>query len=162
MLSGYASFANERLGAFDLTFECTGSNALAVQVMAFDGVSSPSGYHSVLPTGAIGPVVQVVPGGVVTKSYHAMSNKIGFFGSGNVDQTFAQMSPTYTFANVSLTLRNPSDLRGAQMDIVAEPARYGYTYGQAVNQATLTKQWGTLDPNTGVPNLTAGNYQGGV
>lgn len=68
--------------------------------------------------------------GTITKSLKLVSKRIGFFGSGGP-----------TFVNISAAIRNPSDLRGAQIDIVAS-GRKGWGYDTAFDKGTLTKNWG--------------------
>lgn len=141
LLSAYAHTVNRRLGNIDFVFENTGDNTLWIQVRQFDGVASPSGYANV------GAALLIVPGGTVTASYNLLGKEIGFFGSGNtsIDGTGTATSAK---ANISTIIRNKSDLRGAQIDI--EPVgRKGWGYDAAFNRGNLTKEWGSVDPDSG-------------
>ena len=62
-----------------------------------------------------------------------------------------------TTVNISAVLRNPSDLRGAQIDI-SQVGRQGWGYDQAFNTPNLTKKWGSVDSTTGLVNPTDKNY----
>lgn len=70
--------------------------------------------------------------GTITKSLKLVSKRIGFFGSGVGGSTAV---------NISTAVRNPADLRGAQIDIVAG-GRRGWGYDTAFDKGTLTKNWG--------------------
>lgn len=132
-LAGYAQAVNDRLGNFDLIVENTGDNTLymIVREQKHTTVAYASGYADV------GSWFTVVPRGVQTKSYSLVSKRVGFFGSGR-DSNAAAAS---TKANVSVVLRNKSDLRGAQIDIVSM-ARRGWGVDEAFDAPTLTKKWG--------------------
>ena len=111
ILSGYALAANDRLGNFDLVVENVGTNTLNLTVKELNMVS---GYNTVIT-----PWISVVPKGTKTISFSGiLSQQIGFFGSGN------------TTANISTVLRNPANLRGASIDIVAQGHR-GFGWDQA-------------------------------
>lgn len=128
LVAGYAQRGNERLGNFDLIIENTGVNALTLFVREHDGVTSPSGYKNLL-----GPI-SIVPKGNDTVSLKLLAKKIAFFGSGN------------TTANISVALRNPANLRGAQIDVVAvERRNFGFDDG-ANKKAMRSPGWPTL-PN---------------
>lgn len=124
VFAGYAESANDRLGNLDFTYENTGPNSAWIKLMQYDGTTSPSGYAQV------GSAFSLVPGGVITKSYVLLSKRVAFFGSGS------------TTVNISTVLRNKSDLRGAQIDIVAV-GRRGWGYDEAFNKLELKKKWGT-------------------
>ena len=151
-LAGYAMTANERLGAIDFVFENVGSIAAYIKVMAYVSPSTtPSGYSDVLPlqneaygnvtnsppssalTGftSVGPPFVLAPKGVLTRSYNLLAKRIGFFGSG-IAATVTQMIAPYqslkvssTVVNITAVIRNPSDLRGAQIDIGPVTVRVG-------------------------------------
>lgn len=160
VLAGYAVATNERCGAVDIQYQNISDISCVVQVRAYDGVTSPSGYYNV------GAQSTIVARGNLTVSYNFLSTQIGFFGSGisatvttpsnatgitgqSHVQSFAQLS-------VGMVLRNTSDLRGAQWDIIPDPARQGYALPLGVQPATLTKKWGTVNSTTGAIN-PAGN-----
>jgi len=82
----------------------------------------------------------VVPGGTQTKHYNLLSKRVAFFGSGNT-ATDLSGSATSTKANITAVFRNPSDLRGAQIDIIAGGHR-GWGFDEAFNRKELTKKWG--------------------
>lgn len=147
VFAGYAQSANERLGNIDFIVENTGSNTLYMTLGQYDGDTSPSGFAKV------GTAFVVVPGGTQTKSYSLVSKRIGFFGSGN---TATNLSGTATSAkaNVTAVLRNKSDLRGAQIDIVAT-GRRGWGYDQGWNKLELKKKWGSVS-NAGATGAQAG------
>ena len=138
VLAGYVQRANDRLGSFDLILENTGDNTLTLQVKEY--VPSSNSYTN------LGSSVTVVPRGNRTISFDTVSKKIGFFGSGN------------TLANISIVMRNPADLRGAQIDIVA-CGRRGWSFDKSFNQGTLTKNWGAPPDslNTAAPSGGEGN-----
>ena len=136
VFAGYAQAANERLGNIDFIVENTGSNTLYMTLGQYDGNTSPSGFAKV------GSAFVVVPGGVKTQSYSLVSKRIGFFGSGNT-KTDLTGSATSTKANITAVLRNKSDLRGAQIDIVAT-GRRGWGYDEGWNKFELKKKWGVV------------------
>ncbi len=183
-LAGYAMTANERLGAIDFMFENVGSIAAYIKVMAYVSPSTtPSGYSDVVPlnneaysnvtasppSGAItgftsvGPPFVLNPKGVLTRSYNLLAKRIGFFGSGIAATVTQQIAPyqslkvSSTTVNITAVLRNPSDLRGAQIDI-GPVTRQGWGYDPAMDTPTLTKKWGSVDPVTGLINLSSANY----
>lgn len=103
LLAGYAYRANGRLGNVDLVLENTGANTLYFKLM-----------EQMNPSGAfvqVGNAVTVVPKGAKTVSYNLISEKVGFFGSGN------------TTANATFVIRNKGDLRGADIDLVVTGRR---------------------------------------
>ena len=155
--------ANERLGAIDFVFENTGQIPAYIKVMAYVApTTTPSGYAAetplnsyyqsdltTTPTSAItalaqpfalvgGPFV-VAPRGVVTRSYNLLSRRIGFFGSGIAATVTQQIAPyqamlvSSTTVNITAVIRNPSDLRGAQIDI-STVGRQGWGYDQALDR----------------------------
>jgi hypothetical protein len=183
-LAGYAMTANERLGAIDFIFENTGSIPAYIKVMAYVGPSTtPSGYSGVTPldneinanveastpsseiTGftSVGAAFVVQPKGVLTRSYNLLSKRIGFFGSGIAGNVQQQIAPYQTLrvasttVNISAVLRNPSDLRGAQIDI-SPVGRQGWGFDPAMDTPNLTKHWGSVDPTTGLIDLGEKNY----
>lgn len=183
-IAGYAMTANERLGAIDFQFENTGSIPAYIKVMAYVGpTTTPSGYADVLPldseaqnnvtanppsaaiTGftTVGPPFVVNARGCITRSYNLLSKRIGFFGSGVAGNVQQQIAPyqtirvSSTIVNITAVLRNPADLRGAQIDINAM-GRQGWGFDPAYNTPELTKKWGSVDGTTGLINLGAANY----
>lgn len=126
VVAGYAQRANERLGNVDFIFENTGLKDANIIVKEWDGTTSPSGYK------AIGTWFTVDAKGTTTKSFSLVSKRVGFFGSGVGGSTAV---------NITAAIRNPADLRGAQIDIVAG-GRRGWGYDDAFDRATLTKNWG--------------------
>lgn len=126
VLAGYAQAANDRLGAFDLVFENTGSNAAVITLKTWDGTTSPSGYANV--PGQVAFTV-AAGGGVVTRSLRLLNKRLGFFGSGN------------TLVNVSTVIRNKADLRGAQISLVAT-GRRGWGYDDAFNSKETRAGYG--------------------
>lgn len=183
-LAGYAMTANERLGAIDFQFENTGSIAAYIKVMAYVApTTTPSGYADVLPldseamnnvtanppsaaiTGftTVGPPFVLNPQGCLTRSYNLLTKRIGFFGSGIAASVVQQQAPyqtlrvSSTVVNITAIIRNPADLRGAQIDINAM-GRQGWGYDPAYNTPELTKKWGSVDGTTGLINLSSANY----
>jgi hypothetical protein len=124
LLSGYAYRGGDRLGNFDLTIENTGANSLYFQLKE---QTNPSGAFV-----AVGAAQTLVPKGVKTVSYNILSQRLGFFGSGN------------TTANVSFSMRNKGNLRGAQVDIVVT-GRRGWGFDPGFNQNSEVPNWG--NPN---------------
>lgn len=183
-LAGYAHTANERLGAIDFQFENIGEIAAYIKVMAYVGpTTTPSGYADVMPldseamsnvtasppssaiTGftTVGPPFVIQPKGAITRSYNLLTKRIGFFGSGIAGNVQQQQAPyqtrrvSSTIVNITAVIRNPADLRGAQIDINAM-GRQGWGYDPAFNTPELTKQWGTVSPTTGLINVSQANY----
>ena len=115
VLAGYALAANDRLGNIDLIVENTGKNSLYFKIAEHDGVTSPSGYRDIITP------VTIVAGGNKTISLNLLNKQIGFFGSGP------------TTANVSTVIRNPANLAGRQIDIVAGPAHQGWGFSSATD-----------------------------
>jgi len=183
-LAGYAMTANERLGAVYFVFENTGVIPAYIKVMSYVGpTTTPSGYSDVLPlqaqaqagdtqttpSGAItgftsvGPPFILAPRGVLTRSYNLLTQRIGFFGSG-IAATVAQQTAPYqsllvrsTTVNITAVLRNPADLRGAQIDINTV-SRQGWGFDPAFDTPNLTKKWGSVSATTGLINLSGANY----
>lgn len=150
VFQGYAESANDRLGAIDFVFENTGPNTAYIRLAQFDGVTSPSGYATIDTTYTASPFTAnflgfaVAPGGTVTRHYTLISKQVAFFGSGN------------TSVNISAVLRNKSDLRGAQIDIVAT-GRRSWGYDQGWNRNELIKDWGSVaGPSSTSNNINAG------
>jgi hypothetical protein len=150
VFQGYAESANERLGAIDFVFENTGPNTAYIRLGQYDGVSSPSGFASIDTSYTASPFTAafngfaVAPGGTVTRHYTLISKRVAFFGSGS------------TSVNISAVLRNKSDLRGAQIDIVAT-GRRGWGYDEAWNKAELQKKYGSVaGPASTASNIDAG------
>ena len=150
VFQGYAESANDRLGAIDFVFENTGPNNAYIRLAQYDGVTSPSGYATVDTTYTASPFTAnfrgfaVAPGGTVTRHYTLISKRVAFFGSGN------------TAVNISAVLRNKSDLRGAQIDIVAT-GRRAWGYDEGWNRNELIKDWGSVTgPTSTSNNINAG------
>lgn len=152
VFSAYAeAAANDRLGAIDFVFENSGSNTAYIRLAQYDGTTSPSGFATIDTTYTASPFTAgfkgfaVAPGGTVTRHYVLLSKRVAFFGSGN------------TKVNISSVMRNKSDLRGAQIDIVAV-GRKGWGYDEAWNRNELIKKWGSVaGPASTVNNINAGN-----
>jgi len=183
-LAGYAMTANERLGAIDFSFSNEGSIPAYIKVMAYIGpTTTPSGYADVLPldseamnnvtanppssaiTGftTVGPPFVVQPRGTITRSYNLLTSRIGFFGSGIAGNVVQQQAPyntvrvSSTIVNITAILRNPGNLRGAQIDI-SQVGRQGWGFDQAFNTPNLTKKWGSVNTTTGIINPAGNNY----
>jgi hypothetical protein len=123
-ISGYMFRTNDRLGNFDLQIDNTGPNSLYFQVKE---QTNPSGAFV-----NVGPAVTIVPKGIKTISLNLLSKKLGFFGSGN------------TTANVQVTFRNPSNLAGAQWDLVVT-GRKGWGYDPELAPGEKLPNWGNPD-----------------
>jgi hypothetical protein len=123
-LAGYAYRVNDRLGNLDLMIENTGANSLYFVVKE---QTNPSGAFV-----AVSTPVTVVPKGLKTISLNLLSKKVGFFGSGN------------TTANVQFTQRNPSNLSGAQTDIVVT-GRRGWGYDAGLSAGDKLPTWSNPD-----------------
>jgi len=146
VFQGYAESANDRLGAIDFVFENTGPNTAYIRLGQYDGATAPSGFASVDTSYAANGFLgfSVVPGGTVTRHYSLVSQRVAFFGSGN------------TSVNISAVLRNKSDLRGAQIDIVAT-GRRAWGYDEGWSRAELVKKWGSVNaPASTSSNINAG------
>lgn len=149
VFAAYAQNANDKLGNIDFVFENVGPNTAYIRLMQYDGTTSPSGWAVIDTTCPTTPFstdwlgVAVAPGGTVTKSYVLLSQRVGFFGSGN------------TLVNISAVIRNKADLRNAQIDIVAV-GRKGWGYDEGFNKADLKKKWKTVAAVSTVSNVTAG------
>ncbi len=124
VVAGYA-VSTERLGNVDLSFNNVGENTLYVKVAQFVSGSPNSSYSTIVP------LFSVVPKGTVTKSLVVFSKQLAFFGSGN------------TVANITPTFRNPSDLRGAQIDIAVQ-GKFGWGYDVAYDTAANEPIWPPL------------------
>ena len=151
MFQAYAESANDRLGAIDFCLENVGPNTAYIRLAQYDGATAPSGFATIDTTYTASPFTAnfqgfaVVPGGTVTRHYTLISKRVAFFGSGN------------TIVNISSVLRNKSDLRGAQIDIVAT-GRRGYGYDEGWNRNELIKKWGSVTgPASTVSNIAAGS-----
>lgn len=144
VFQAYAESANDRLGAIDFVFENTGANTAYIRLGQYDGTSSPSGFATIDTTYTASPFTTnfrgfaVAAGGTVTRHYVLVSKRVAFFGSGN------------TIVNISSVLRNKSDLRGSQIDIVAV-GRRSWGYDEAWNRNELIKKWGGFAANV-LPN----------
>ena len=153
--NGYLQYGNERLGNLDLVIENTSDYDLVFQAKAASTLTN-SGFANV------GSAVTIKARGVKTLSYNILSKKFGFFGSGQ-DSTGAARSVT---ANVTTVIRNKSDLRGAQVDLVNVGKR-GWGSDQIFNDPAFFKYWGnppdapngTTPPNNGYGGTSGG---GGV
>lgn len=145
-LSGYAFAAGSRLGAVDVTVENTGNIDLYFRLRSYDGTTSPSGYVN------IGGDHTIKARGAKTIPYNLLSQQVGIFGSGvAATVTVAGVSQyiTSTTANVSFSIRNKGDLRGAQIDVV-QVNRRNWGLDDAVNPASFRKKWGSVNTATGV------------
>ena len=149
---GYAQVANDRLGNVDFEIENTGTNPVVVWVAQYDGVTAPSGFAK------IGSTYNIVPGGTMTKSYSILSKKIAFFGSG-YNAAVGVGSTASSKVNITGTVRNPSNLRGAQFDIAAA-GRTGWGTDPGWNSAELTKKWGTVNSTLNTTGYGAINLGG--
>jgi hypothetical protein len=131
LLAGYAQITNAKMGNIDFLIENTGANTLYFRLKEYPVSGTVSGY------GDVGPAITIVAKGQTTIRASVVSQRIGFFGSGN------------TTANITCVFRNPGDLRGAQIDLLASGHR-GWGYDPAFNKAELTKKWGSPpdDPTT--------------
>lgn len=126
-IAGYAQ-STERLGNVDFLITNTGDNQLSMKIAQFVS-GNPSSYAVIVP------MFTVQPKGNVTKSLCIASQQIAFFGSGN------------TTANITPVLRNPADLRGAQIDIT-QTGRFGWTTDIAAPAQFGYPVWPSL-PNDG-------------
>lgn len=150
VFQGYAESAGQALGAIDFVFENTGPNTAYIRLAQYDGATSPSGFATIDSTYTASPFTAnflgfaVAPGGTTTRHYSLVSKRVAFFGSGN------------TTVNISSVIRNKSDLRGAQVDIVAV-GRRSFGYDEAWNRNELIKKWGSVTaPATTSSNINAG------
>jgi hypothetical protein len=181
-LAGYAQTANERLGAIDFIFENTGSIPAYILVQQYVGpTTSPSGYSAQQPNQAqsinytyvstgtatytpLGAAFIVAAKGCITRSYNLLSQRVGFFGSGIATALTGIINGVFynnvtfksTTVNITAVIRNPSDIRGAQIDI-SQVGRQGWGYDQAFNTPNLTKQWG-FNSTTGIISSNSANY----
>lgn len=114
--------ASAALGNFNLVVENTGPNQLSMQGRTLGGAYGTTWTP-------IESFFTVVPSGVTTRSYSLVNSQLGFFGSGN------------TTANVSVVLRNKSDLRGAQIDLTIAGKR-GWGVDSGYNTNAVTPPWG--------------------
>lgn len=148
--AAYAQNAGDKLGNLDFVFENTGANTAYIRLMQFTGATSPSGWASLDTDSPTAPFntewvgFAVAPGGTLTRSYVLLSQRVGFFGSGN------------TTVNISTVIRNKADLRNAQIDIVAS-GRKGWGYDEGFDKSTLKKKWRGIAPTGTVSNVTAGS-----
>lgn len=113
----------------------------------------------------IGPAFLVMPKGCVTRSYNLLSQRVGFFGSGVATAVTGIVNGVFlnavtvksTTVNITAVLRNPADIRGAQIDI-SQVGRQGWGFDPAFNTPNLTKKWGSVNSTTGVITPTGNNY----
>lgn len=150
VVAGYAQTANERLGNIGFLIENTGDIDLYFQLRQYNGTTSPSGYAN------IGAAVTVKARGQQTVNYVLNNKQVGFFGSGipaNVTIGGQTRYVTSTTANVSAVIRNKGDLRGAQIDIVAQ-GRENWSWDDGFNVPTVKKKWGYVNPATGAIDPT--------
>jgi hypothetical protein len=174
LLAGYATRTNDRLGVFDLLVKNTQLQAaqlgvgnqpavgqeapvLRLQLMEWDGTTSPSGWKAIGGGTGPGGTYEIVAGGTTTIHMNMSSQKLGFFGSGYIvaggqPLGSAATTPCCVAANISVVMDNKSDLRGAEIDIVVT-GRRGWGYDDAFSKATLTPSWGTLDAGGNVTNI---------
>lgn len=139
------------------------SNVLPLQSEAYANVtaSPPSGAITGFTT--VGAPFVLNPRGVLTRSYNLLAQRIGFFGSGIAATVVQQQAPyqslkvTSTTVNITAVIRNPSDLRGAQIDIT-QVGREGWGFSAAFGTSNLTKKWGSVNATTGLINLSSANY----
>lgn len=130
--------------------ENTGDYNLHLQLKTYDGTTSPSGWAP------FGTAVDIVARGQKTiECSGILATKLGFFGSGWNPAVGASAAKSTT-ANISLAIRNPADLRGAQIDMVVV-GRKGFGYNDGFNKGTLTKNWSAA-PTTSGPGT---NISGG-
>jgi len=127
VMEGYVQAANERLGNFDLIIENRGANTLTILLKECGLSAGGTGPYTPL-----GGYYTVVAGGIKSINLSVLSQRIGFFGSGN------------TTANFSTVIKNAADLRGAQIDIVAT-GRRGYGFDTANDTKAGRPKWGTVD-----------------
>jgi hypothetical protein len=150
VFAGYAQNANDKLGNIDFVFENCGPNAAYIRLMQYDGSTSPSGWAAIDTSSPTSPFntewvgFAIAPGGTLTRSYVLLTQRVGFFGSGN------------TTVNISTVIRNKADLRNAQIDIVAAGGRKGWGYDEGFDKGTLKKKWKTITPPSTVSNINAG------
>lgn len=144
VLAGYAQRANDRLGAFSVLVENTGVNPLYLQFKEYDGVTAPSGWFNV------GSAITVAPQGLSQpQNFVLVTKKLGFFGSGN------------TTANISTVIHNKSDLRGAQIDIVAG-GRRGWGFDQGFDTGSFVAGWGPAPDGNQTTDVAPGEEPTGI
>ena len=147
---GYLIQGNDRLGTFDLIFENTGPNTASILVKQFVGTTTVGNVSGYAALGSIFTIAAAsglsasgatigVQGGTVTKHYTVVGKQLGIFGSGN------------TTVNVSVAIRNTSDLRGAQWDFVATPGHQGWGYDPSTNVNALRPAWGNPPDRPDLP-----------
>lgn len=120
--SAFAVARTQRLGQFSLVIENTGANTLSMRCATLSGTTWTP----------IEAIFTVVPRGNTTRNYSLVDKVIGFFGSGS------------TTANISTVIRNKSDLRGAQIDLVTQ-GRKGWGYDPALPTGAFGPTWPTMD-----------------
>lgn len=135
--AAYAQAANDRLGPVNFVIHNTGTELLTVWLKERDGTTSPSGYKNVATVAA----TTVVAGGQATIATTLLSKQVGFFGSGE---------SAGTHANITVDLRNPADLRGAQIDIVPLGHR-GFGWDDAFDKNAFRGPWGSPPDSSGTP-----------
>lgn len=148
-VNGYLQYGNERLGNVDLVIENTSDYDLIFQAKAASALTN-SGFANV------GSAVTIKARGAKTLSYNILAKKFGFFGSGQ-DSSGNAKSVT---ANVTTVIRNKSDLRGAQVDIVNIGKR-GWGSDQILNDPAIFKYWGN-PPDAPNGTTPPGNGYGGT
>jgi hypothetical protein len=141
VIQGYCTTTNDRLGNVDITFENVGTNTAYITLKEFvrvAGVSTagiPNGGYTATASDVHGNVltgITVAPSGVETISLVSLSNKIGFFGSGN------------TVVNITPNFRNPANLRGASLDVVPI-GRQGWGFEASMDTTSFTGNIQTKD-----------------
>jgi hypothetical protein len=178
LLAGYATRTNDRLGVFDLLVKNTqlqsaqlgvgnqptaGADApvLRLQLMEWDGTTSPSGWKAIGGGTGPGGTSEIVAGGTTTIHMNLSAQKLGFFGSGYLPTAAvgygqptgsATNTPCCVAANISVVMDNKSDLRGGEIDIVVT-GRRGWGYDDGFSKATLTPNWGSLDAGGNVTGI---------
>ena len=133
VLAGYACATNSYLGNVDFIVENVGSNTLWMEFKEYTGAGiNSAGNATTAGSGyvSLGSALTIVPGGQQTQSLSVLSQKIGFFGSGS------------TTANISCVFRNPSDLRGAQIDMNIV-GRRGWSIDSGYPYKQYSPVWGS-------------------
>ena len=123
-LEGFALTANAKLGQIDVIFENTGTNDCLLQVQQFVPTSGASGAYT-----ALGSSFSVKRGGVVSKSFVITSARFGLFGSGP------------TTVNMTVTIRNPAELRGGEFTLDYQGRTGWNNYDVAFDSAAVTPTW---------------------
>ena len=123
-LEGFALTANAKLGSIDVIYENTGPNNAILELQQFVPTSGASGAY--VP---IGGSFSIARGGVVSKSYVILSQRFGLFGSGP------------TTINMTVTIRNPSELRGGEFTLDYQGRTGWNNYDVAFDVAAVTPTW---------------------